>query len=1138
MNKYGISEAKSTIGFKTYAVPNAVAKTTRSLRGVLLKGAVFVTAFSMVFSVFVPTNIGVARAATVNPVLAQVPDPKKEGEFLKNPTCADLDGVYGNGQTWSEVKIDSGALEDGSETKNGVTVNVATTKPGKPKEVMTFNWSSTVGIDAVLVKAGSENHNLYVYQPAGSESFSDTALSVSGNNAISHISFCYDPDPVTTKIKLIKEVSGGQADPNNWTLSATLQEEDTPAVIGTTGVEEEVEPGTYFLDETDDIDNYIGGTWDCADTADEEDIPVDDNEIVVEEGDHVVCTIVNTYSPDPEVPLLHFIKVVCDEYEDVVANVDADKEDDTGGKYNLLKPGPPEKPVSPDEIPGEEAGCYRADGWKFKLATDLPQNQNIKEVGPTTGGEFITPISGQGSALTEAQQEAIRDGQLWISEVEQPHYGFAAIRCYNDARNGDNLEYITLGDDNPKDIYCIAYNVPIDENPSTVDVTIIKYLDDSLATPETANNTAFRMQATWDAENIGAGSGTYELDADGFNGDPTPYQAITSQMTPGASYSTNEIYGSIVGETCDAGKPYTLEGYGVGDTLEAAVSDEPSLASPSFTDLQTDKFVIVRNLSCRPPVEEECESLDILDRLLSVVVDTEGVQCSISGYKYRDNNDNGEIDEGDDVLPGWEIYLNDGAGCSYDSEDPEPTDITDENGFYSFDNLPKGTYYVCERQQSGWDQVLPGPVVSYHTVVLTDSSATEVNFLNAISKDPCDIELDQGYDPESKNEQIYSVALVQYEYSVSGCKFEGDTDTRLAGWQMYVDLDHDGQFDEGEPTDTTDNQGYYKIYFNSGDYPLPYHVREVMQNGWEQTYPGGPDYRYNVYLGYQDKIATGLDFRNVELPDPCEEPATIDLVSGTTTQTAGSTITNPIGDPLVATSYEGSFGNSTAATTVIPPWVDPTTGSFAGSGAIWISTSTDHPGAGDEGSSTVDQWRLFQHQFTVPNASSIEESTLYFTADNAVTVYLNGSLLSQTPVSTYGLNPFPVDANFDDTYSVNFTPVEGSNTLSFVVRNSGGEYGPSNPTGLLYATSVTYTPDCDETPPGGGGSSGGGGGSRRNNDDNGRVLGDSTGLPYQAPQVLGATTELPRTGTPIAILFSLFGILAIIMIPKFAEVKR
>jgi hypothetical protein len=65
-----------------------------------------------------------------------------------------------------------------------------------------FSWSSTLGIDAVLVKGGP-NANLYVYDPPA-ESKGDADL-VSPNNSngspaeISHIEFCYDYEVAVTK---------------------------------------------------------------------------------------------------------------------------------------------------------------------------------------------------------------------------------------------------------------------------------------------------------------------------------------------------------------------------------------------------------------------------------------------------------------------------------------------------------------------------------------------------------------------------------------------------------------------------------------------------------------------------------------------------------------------------------------------------------------------------------------------------------------------------------------------------------------------------------------------------------------------------------------------------------------------------
>lgn len=95
-----------------------------------------------------------------------------------NPSCEDLG--YAN-----EVKFDPPA----NGTKDGVTVsNFVQSSSSAPGS---FDWSSTFGIDAVIVKAGDDKHNVYVYSP---ESMGDTGLqpqSGSGNG-ISHISFCWD----------------------------------------------------------------------------------------------------------------------------------------------------------------------------------------------------------------------------------------------------------------------------------------------------------------------------------------------------------------------------------------------------------------------------------------------------------------------------------------------------------------------------------------------------------------------------------------------------------------------------------------------------------------------------------------------------------------------------------------------------------------------------------------------------------------------------------------------------------------------------------------------------------------------------------------------------------------------------------
>jgi uncharacterized repeat protein (TIGR01451 family) len=103
---------------------------------------------------------------------------------LANPKCTDLEG---DGQDWSELKVDPNA--DGNFTDGTLAVTITHTQADK-----VFSWTSNIGVDAVFVKGGSSGNNLYRYDPP-TEKSSDTGLTTPGQNAISHISFCYDVEP-------------------------------------------------------------------------------------------------------------------------------------------------------------------------------------------------------------------------------------------------------------------------------------------------------------------------------------------------------------------------------------------------------------------------------------------------------------------------------------------------------------------------------------------------------------------------------------------------------------------------------------------------------------------------------------------------------------------------------------------------------------------------------------------------------------------------------------------------------------------------------------------------------------------------------------------------------------------------------
>src|SRR6185437_4748017 len=94
------------------------------------------------------------------------------------------------------------------------------------------------------------------------------------------------------------------------------------------------------------------------------------------------------------------------------------------------------------------------------------------------------------------------------------------------------------------------------------------------------------------------------------NGTSNAYEAQTVALATGASYSASEnVSGNdVVGSTCADGKPFALAGYSSGDTFDAAfAAASTSMTAPAFTNLTSDKVVIVWNKTCpvTPPTSPQ-----------------------------------------------------------------------------------------------------------------------------------------------------------------------------------------------------------------------------------------------------------------------------------------------------------------------------------------------------------------------------------------------------------------------------------------------------------------------------------------------------------------------------------------------------
>lgn len=210
------------------------------------------------------------------------------------------------------------------------------------------------------------------------------------------------------------------------------------------------------------------------------------------------------------------------------------------------------------------------------------------------------------------------NGNLVIDKLAE-EFNYGATVSYNVAsllHSGSNTLEVTVKNfalagstyqTNPAGLlYKLTINSNECENPPTppanVSVHIFKYIDGVQATAVNANNADFPMLTTFNSTTYGnAIDAPFTLGLAGWGSDPA-YQASFPNANVGADYATHEVTGgSVVGSSCETRQPFALAGYSVGNTLVAAQAAAPSLTIPSFTNLQGDKYVIVRNITCETP---------------------------------------------------------------------------------------------------------------------------------------------------------------------------------------------------------------------------------------------------------------------------------------------------------------------------------------------------------------------------------------------------------------------------------------------------------------------------------------------------------------------------------------------------------
>lgn len=182
---------------------------------------------------------------------------------------------------------------------------------------------------------------------------------------------------------------------------------------------------------------------------------------------------------------------------------------------------------------------------------------------------------------------------------------------------------------------------------------------------------------------------------------------------------------------------------------------------------------------------------------------------SVCGVKFNDKNGNGKWDTGEAGLPGWTFDLYDANGVLVASG------TTGDDGTFCFDGLPLGTYTLVEQSQPGWVQTYPAAPGSY-SITLTGEKPHLDGFL--FGNRPA-----QGFGS--------FCGLKFHDKNGNGIQDPGEPG--LTGWTIEL-RDASGTLIATAVTDANGRYCFIRIKLGT------YIVAEVMQPGWEQTYPGTP----------------------------------------------------------------------------------------------------------------------------------------------------------------------------------------------------------------------------------------------------------------------------------------------------------
>ncbi|HYE23188.1 MAG TPA: hypothetical protein VEA92_01900 [Candidatus Paceibacterota bacterium] len=272
-------------------------------------------------------------------------------------------------------------------------------------------------------------------------------------------------------------------------------------------------------------------------------------------------------------------------------------------------------------IDGEQATSVTADDFAFPInatwnATSTGEGSGSFNLDSGNGYETMTVAL---SAEADYALEADLSSEALGASCEEEGAEFALAGYSTGATEAeaaaaaptsDDPSFTDLTTDQHVIVWFEDCTPPVDTDAQ---VTIMKYLDGSQATAESAGSAAFTMNATWDdPEGVGSGSGEFTLDTTS----EIDYETQTVSFAHGADYTIEEVLDDeVTGASCSEGTQYALVGYTTGATEAEAAAGTPATTTLSITDMDSDSYVIVWN--------ETCEGETGTDDLAVVSIETE-----------------------------------------------------------------------------------------------------------------------------------------------------------------------------------------------------------------------------------------------------------------------------------------------------------------------------------------------------------------------------------------------------------------------------------------------------------------------------------------------------------------------------------